>query len=1085
MNHKLNLQLNPLPRRLGRLTAQITVLVSLVTSVYLPAALPSPVVNLRFSEGSGATSINSGLLSGSAALVQTDGFPSFTNNVPVGIYAPTGNNSAIDFGNISAGQGGRAADLTAGSGDGTLGALNAFTICGWLNARNLNEGWGGNRIAFALASPDGPGFDLVQLGNGALRIGINQWPDGANGGGPQSSTGAFKADPQTGISNWVFFAVTYDPSLTSGNVKYFFGSGTRLAGLDTSSSYHGGLDNGGVIESSGLMTLGNFNDSVGARGETGPSGGSRVFRGLMDEFRIYDRALDLSEVQQAQLNGALPAVPVTITTQPADKTVFAGQSATFGVQVSGSAPFTYQWRKGTTDIPGATDPTFTLAQSTMSDHGAVFRVKVSNAATPNGILSDPATLSVLAEDGHKVALSFSEAGLAVTNLGNLSGKGIYAVKDGYPVVSAKVPAGSFAPKDNISSVDFGGITAGQGGRAIDLTNRIDNTLGPLTGFTVTGWLNCRDLTEGWGGNRIAFALAYPNGPGFDLVQLASGALRLGVNQWPDAGLGGPLSSEGKITVDAETGAANWVFFAVTYDGSQAFGNVSYYFGGPDQEAQLDVLADYGQGEIQQSGSLSIGNFGSVASARNETGPTGGSRCFRGLLDEINVYNKVLTLAEIQVVQKAPAYKPAVVEPPTIPALEPVNQTVFAGGSVTFHVDASGTPPLSYQWWKNHGATMSQVAGATNASYTVAGASLTDTGDEFWAVVSNQANSVASRKALLTVLAEDNHKVFMSFSEGQGTTTSNLGNIGGFGTFVAANGFPVFTNLVPTGPFAPTDNHSAVDFGVIADGEGGRAIDVTTAITPTIGTMSRFTLTGWLNCRDQQYGWGGNRILYCQASPGTGGFDLVQEAGGVLWVGVNQWPDAQPNSPAKSTFALPADPDAGNENWVFFAFTYDGTTSAGNAGFYFGSPSQEATLDGLVDYEMGPVSTLGSLTIGNFSAVDTGARTGTGNGGGSRVFRGLIDEINVFNKVLSLSEIRAVQKAPAQAQVQSVKLTAKVQGQEIVISWPATSGFQLQYKVDLGKATWTDEPTAPTIADNQSIVRLPLAGAARFFQLVSR
>ena len=62
-------------------------------------------------------------------------------------------------------------------------------------------------------------------------------------------------------------------------------------------------------------------------------------------------------------------------------------------------------------------------------------------------------------------------------------------------------------------------------------------------------------------------------------------------------------------------------------------------------------------------------------------------------------------------------------------------------------------------------------------------------------------------------------------------------------------------------------------------------------------MTGFTVTGWLNCRDLRYGWGGNRILYCQASPGVGGFDLVQEAGGVLWVGVNQWPDAQPNSPA--------------------------------------------------------------------------------------------------------------------------------------------------------------------------------------------
>jgi hypothetical protein len=896
-----------------------------------------------------------------------------------------------------------------------------------------------------------------------------------------------KADPQTAAGNWIFFAVTYDPSLASGHLKYFFGNPTTLASLDGAHNYTGGLPNGGLIESSGFLTLGNFSDVVGARNETGPGGGSRVFRGLMDELRIYGRALDLAEVQQAQLNGALPPVPVTITRQPAHETVFAGQPATFNVQANGSAPFTYQWQRDTVDINGAIQSSYRLEPASAGDDGAVFRVRVGNASTPAGVWSDPATLTVLPENGHKVFLSFSEGGSAVTNLGNLAGNGVLAVTDGYPATSAKVPAGPFAPTDNLSALDFGGIAAGQGGRAVDLTNRIDNTVGPMTAFSVTGWLNCRDLTEGWGGNRIAFALATPGGAGFDLVQVTSGALRLGVNQWPDAGAGGPLSSEGKVTADPATGAANWVFFAVTYDSAQPFGNVTYYFGSPVQEAQADLTSDYLQGAIQQTGPLTMGNFSSVAGARVETGPGGGSRCFRGLIDEINVFNKVLTLPEIQATQKAPAYKPAVVEPVVIPTDEPANRTVFVGNLATFRVNASGTPPLGFQWWKRQAGADSAIPGATNSSHSIANGTLAESGNEFWVVVTNSRNSVTSRRAILTVLADDGRKVSLSFTEGGGTTTANLGNIGGSATLVRQNNLPAFSSQVPTGPFAPTGNTSSIDFGVIADGEGGRAIDLTGAVTPTLGSMTGFTVTGWLNCRDQQFGWGGNRILYCQASPGVGGFDLVQEAGGVLWVGVNQWPDAQPNSPAKSTATVPADPAAGDGNWTFFAFSYDGMSPTGNASFYFGTPAQAAALDSTFDYDQGPISSLGRLSLGNFSPVDAGARTGTGNGGGSRVFRGLMDELNVFNKALSLAEIQEVQRAPAGVPIaERPTLTASPQGNQIAFSWSSPGNFQLQKRADLGPVgSWKDETTAPVVNGNQRTVTVPATGAGQFYRLVSR
>jgi len=266
-----------------------------------PTLVPS-IIATRFEEGTGTTTTNSGTMGGTAILVQQNSFPAFSANIPTGPFAPAGNATSIDLGNIAAGDGARAIDLTTATGpSGTVGALNAFTVCGWVNARDLNEGFGGNRIAFALASGNGPGFDIVQLNSGALRIGVNQWPDGGSGG-PFSSAGKITADPLAGAANWVFFAVTYDPSAIGSELSYYFGKPDQQAALDVTAAYARG-----AVLTSGMLSLGNFSSvDVPARTSLGPNGPSRVFRGLMDEFQVFDDALSLEQIRRVQLNNALP-----------------------------------------------------------------------------------------------------------------------------------------------------------------------------------------------------------------------------------------------------------------------------------------------------------------------------------------------------------------------------------------------------------------------------------------------------------------------------------------------------------------------------------------------------------------------------------------------------------------------------------------------------------------------------------------------------------------------------------------------------------------------------------------------------------
>ncbi len=82
----------------------------------------------------------------------------------------------------------------------------------------------------------------------------------------------------------------------------------------------------------------------------------------------------------------------SITAQPASQTVTAGQTATFSVAATGTAPLTYQWNKNNVAISGANSSAYTTAATMSSDNGAQFTVTVSNVA--GTITSNPATLTV-------------------------------------------------------------------------------------------------------------------------------------------------------------------------------------------------------------------------------------------------------------------------------------------------------------------------------------------------------------------------------------------------------------------------------------------------------------------------------------------------------------------------------------------------------------------------------------------------------------------------------------------------------------------------------------------------------------------
>lgn len=102
----------------------------------------------------------------------------------------------------------------------------------------------------------------------------------------------------------------------------------------------------------------------------------------------------------ATLTVTAAAVGPTITTQPANQTVTTGQSATFSVAATGTAPLSYQWQKNSSNIAGATAASYTTPATVASDSGTKFDVIVSNAMGAQ--TSAMATLTVSAAAGSTV-----------------------------------------------------------------------------------------------------------------------------------------------------------------------------------------------------------------------------------------------------------------------------------------------------------------------------------------------------------------------------------------------------------------------------------------------------------------------------------------------------------------------------------------------------------------------------------------------------------------------------------------------------------------------------------------------------------
>ena len=172
----------------------------------------------------------------------------------------------------------------------------------------------------------------------------------------------------------------------------------------------------------------------------------------------------------------------TITQQPVNVTVTAGQTATFSVTATGSLPLTYQWYQGTTPISGATSSSYSIANTTVSESGESFRVIVSNSggtAHSNLVtltVSAGATAPMITQQPANVTVTVGQtATFSVTATGT--------APLGYQWFQGTTPiSGAMS-----SSYSIANTTASMSGETFDVV--VSNSAGSATSNTVTLTVN--------------------------------------------------------------------------------------------------------------------------------------------------------------------------------------------------------------------------------------------------------------------------------------------------------------------------------------------------------------------------------------------------------------------------------------------------------------------------------------------------------------------------------------------------------------------------------------------------------------------
>jgi hypothetical protein len=425
-----------------------------------------------------------------------------------------------------------------------------------------------------------------------------------------------------------------------------------------------------------------------------------------------------------------------ITTHPSNQTVAEGQPATFQVVASGTAPLSYQWQRNTTNISGATSPTYTLSTATLADNGATFRCVVTNAF--GFATSNEATLSVFSPP----TITTHPSDQTVT--------------EGQPVTFQVVASGTAPlsyqwqqslaniPGANSSTYTIPVVQSGHGSETYRCV--VTNAYGTAISNDARVFINFPPNITAHPSNQTA-----TEGQPATFQVGAGGNAPLSY-QWQRNTVNIPGANAASYTVASASLADNGAKFRCVV--TNAYGTAT------SNEATLTVnfppsITAHPSNQTATEGQPATFQVGVGGNAplsyqwqRNTVNIPGANAASytvasASLADNGAKFRCVITNAYGTATSNEATL--TVNFPPSITA-QPLDQTVTEGQPATFQVGAGGNAPLSYQWQRN----TVNIPGANSASYTVASASLADNGAKFRCVVTNAYGAATSNEVTLTV-----------------------------------------------------------------------------------------------------------------------------------------------------------------------------------------------------------------------------------------------------------------------------------------------------------------------------------------------
>ena len=461
-----------------------------------------------------------------------------------------------------------------------------------------------------------------------------------------------------------------------------------------------------------------------------------------------------------------PVAP-SITSQPASQSVTTGQTGTFSVTATGTAPLTYQWQKNGAAIGGATSSSYTTPATSISDNGAQFAVRISNsvgAVTSNGatltVTPPPGTPSVTSQPAGQSVTVGQTATFSVTATGTAP-LSYQWQKNGVAIGGATSSAYT-TPATIISDngAQFVVTVSNSVGTAISNAAVLTVTPAPVAPSITTQPSN-RSVTAG---QTASFSVT------------ATGTSPLSY-QWQKNGVAISGATASAYTTPATTVSDDGAQFAVTVTNS--VGTVTSNTAAltvntlpsitTQPVSQVVTAGQTASFSVTAAGTAPLG-YQWRKNGANISGATASTYTTPATTSSDNGAQFSVVISNVAGTVTSSAASLTVNTPPLI-SVQPTNQNVVIGQTATFSVTATGTAPLSYQWQKNGTA----IGGATSSSYTTPATASSDNGSQFAVTITNAVGTITSNTITLTVTAPG------QLTSGSSTLSFGNVNVGASGT----------------------------------------------------------------------------------------------------------------------------------------------------------------------------------------------------------------------------------------------------------------------------------------------------------------